>query len=347
MAHCAGAARSAATARDATLIDEREHEARQLSTLGWSSHFGDQVEDAEADLVPVRIAHIHRDRLGGQSVAGPTDLVLPPNSSSGVYAVGDFVLVEPHSHLVRRVLERRSLLSRRMDDGRTQLLGANIDTLFIVTSCNGDFSVPRLERYLALAKQASIAPVLILTKADTAEDSARYAREAGTLDPDMPVIVVDPRHADTPATLQPWFGPGKTVALIGSSGVGKSTLVNSLAASSSTVQQTGATRKDAAGRHTTTARSLHPVKGGGWVLDSPGIRSLHIDASTEDLGVVFAEVTALATDCKFRDCTHTHEPGCAVRAALERGEIDPDRFARWRKLSAESAAAARPRYSRN
>lgn len=329
------------------VLTEPIHHA-ELIGLGWSSFFGDQVGVEEASLVPVRIAHVHRARMSGQSVMGAVNLILPANSVTGDYAVGDFVLAEPGDFLVRRRLDRTSLLTRRMGDGSTQLSGANIDTLFIVTSCNGDFNVPRLERYLAMAGQAEIAPVLVLTKADTANDAAPFLAQAAELARDLPVVVVDPRRPDALAKLQTWFGLGRTVALTGSSGVGKSTLVNTLAASGGgTAQLTGAIRAhDSTGRHTTTARSLHPVEGGGWVLDSPGIRTVHLGDVADGLDVVFAEIIELATQCKFSDCTHSHEPSCAVLSALARGGIDPERFSRWRKLHDENTAARAPKRGR-
>lgn len=328
-------------------MNAQTHDA-ELIGLGWSGFFADQIEDDEADLVPVRVAHIHRARMSGYCATGPVDLALPANSFTGDYAVGDFVLAEAGDFLVRRRLERLSLLSRRMSDGSTQLSGANIDALFIVTSCNGDFNVPRLERFLAMAGQSEIAPVLVLTKADTAEDVAPFVAQAAALARDLPVVVVDPRQPDARMKLQPWFGPGKTVALTGSSGVGKSTLVNTLVgADEATGQLTGTIRHhDSKGRHTTTARSLHPVAGGGWVLDSPGIRTLHLGESAEGLDVVFAEISELATQCKFSNCTHSHEPSCAVLAAVAQGSIDPERFSRWRKLQDENAAAVAPRRRR-
>lgn len=319
-----------------------------LARLGWSAFFGDQIGDDEAGLLPVRVTQVHRDRISGLSVHGPIDLALPSNSPTGDYAVGDFVLVEPAEFRVRRLLARRSLLTRRTGDGATQLSGANIDTLFIVTSCNADFDVSRLSRYLAMAMECAIPAVLVLTKADTAGDADRFVAEAAGLSPDLPVVVVDPRRPETRATLGSWFGTGRTVALTGSSGVGKSTLVNTLAGpGAAKAQATGAVRAhDSTGRHTTTARSLHAVVGGGWVLDSPGIRTVHLGEMEEGLDLVFSEIAELAGDCKFSNCTHVHEPRCAVRAAVAAGTIDAERFARWRKLQEENAAAAAPRRGR-
>jgi len=319
-----------------------------LGALGWSSFFSDQIGEDDVHLVPVRIANIHRARISGYSANGPVDLVLPASEAVGDYAVGDFVLAEPGDHLVRRRLERTSLLSRRMSDGSTQLSGANVDTLFIVTSCNDDFNVPRLERYLAMAAQCEIPPVLVLTKADTPQGADPFVTLASDLARDLPIVVVDPRRPEVVSKLQSWFGVGKTVALTGSSGVGKSTLVNTLSGSSAdSAQLTGAVREsDSKGRHTTTARSLHAVSVGGWVLDSPGIRSVHLGELAEGLAAVFAESSELESRCKFRNCTHSHEPACAVLKAVEDGRIDPDRFARWRKLHDENSASGAHKSSR-
>lgn len=308
-----------------------------LAGLGWSSFFSDQVEAAEADLVAVRIVSVHRARIGGTTGTEAVDLILPPHAVTGDYAVGDWVLAEPYTWLLRRRLDRHTVLERRIGDGSLQLSGANIDTLLIVTSCNADFNSARLERYLALANQADIRPVIVLTKADTVADAAPFKQQAAALQRDLPIVVVDPRRAEAAEALKPWCGSGQTMALIGSSGVGKSTLVNTLAGSA--LAATGDIREhDSKGRHTTTSRSLHPMAGGGWVLDMPGIRTLHVSELAEGLEMVFAEITELAPQCKFRNCTHTHEPGCAIRAALSAGTIDPERFARWRKLQDEMAA---------
>ncbi|PBC24332.1 MULTISPECIES: ribosome small subunit-dependent GTPase A [unclassified Mesorhizobium] len=306
-----------------------------LAGLGWSEFFGDQLEPGDADLIPTRIAMVHRDRLSGLSQTGQTDLSLAPQATTGDYAVGDWVLVEPHSHLVRRRLTRKTVLERRVQGGRgPQLAAANVDTLFIVTSCNADFNIARLERYLALANEAGTTPVILLTKADTAEDAEAYQSQAAALQRGLAVVTLNPRISGAASALAAWCGAGQTVALIGSSGVGKSTLVNSLAGSA---QQTGAIREhDAKGRHTTTARSLHAIAGGGWVIDTPGMRTLQVSDVAYGIDMLFAEITELAPLCKFRDCTHVHEPGCAVQAALKAGTLDPDRLARWRKLSDEN-----------
>jgi len=310
-----------------------------LASLGWTDFFGDQLDPQEASLVPTRVASVHRDRLTGLSQTGPTDLTPPANANTGDYAVGDWVLVDPVGHLLRRRLTRRTVLERRTQGGRTpQLAAANVDTLFIVTSCNADFNIARLERYLALANEAGTTPVIVLTKADTAADAEAYQKQAAGLQRGLAVVMLNPRRSDAATALAAWCGHGQTIAMVGSSGVGKSTLVNTLAGSAQQLpQQTAGIREhDAKGRHTTTSRSLHAVAGGGWVIDTPGMRTLQVSDVAYGIDTLFAEITELAPLCKFRDCTHVREPGCAVQAALKAGTLDPERLARWRKLSDEN-----------
>ena len=310
-----------------------------LAGLGWSEFFADQRAPDEARLAAGRVATVHRARLTAITAGGPVRLELPVHARTGDFAVGDWVLADPETWLLRRRLSRRTLLARRSEGGRApQLAAANVDTLFVVTSCNVDFNPARLERYLALANEAGTDPVILLTKADAAADAEVYRAQAASLQRGLAVVVLDPRAAGTAGALAPWCGAGRTVALVGSSGVGKSTLVNTLAGPAQAVpQETGAIREhDAKGRHTTTARSLHAIAGGGWVIDTPGIRTLQVGDAAYGIDVLFAEITELGPRCRFRDCTHAHEPGCAVRAAAADGTLDPERLARWRKLRDEN-----------
>jgi ribosome biogenesis GTPase len=315
----------------------------RLSDLGWSPFFAEQLTSKDVGLQPVRIARVHRSRLTAVSSTGPIEPLLPADVETGQFAVGDFVLVEPETLLVHRRLERRSVIERRVSGAKIpQLAGANIDTLFIVTSCNADFNPARLERYLALANQAGTEPVILLTKADLVGDPQSYQRQAGALQRGLDVVPINPKSSEAALSLARWCGRGQTVALVGSSGVGKSTLVNTLAGTTETTQQTGTIRKqDAKGRHTTTARSLHAIAGGGWVIDTPGMRTLQVSDVAEGLDMLFAEITERAPLCRFRDCTHAHEPGCAVQAAVVAGIIEPERLDRWRKLLGENAGNER------
>ncbi|WP_372841449.1 ribosome small subunit-dependent GTPase A [Phaeovulum sp.] len=312
-----------------------------LETLGWSSDLAAQIGADEGDLVPLRLSGVERSRATGLGEAGAITLQFPPGLSAGEVAVGDWVLAEPASARISRVLDRRSLLTRKAagTDTRTQLIAANVDTLFIVSSCNADFNPARLERYVALALDAGVSPVIVLTKADLAADAADYLARARAISPHVEAAVtVNAKSPDAVAALGGWCGPGKTVAFAGSSGVGKSTLVNAMTGLAIATQ--GIREDDAKGRHTTTARALHLVPGGGMVIDMPGMRELALIDATEGIAELFDDIEALAATCRFRDCAHEHEPGCAIRAAVAAGTLDAARLGRWQKLRREDEAIA-------
>jgi ribosome biogenesis GTPase / thiamine phosphate phosphatase len=310
-----------------------------LASIGWSAFFNDQLQPTESALAAMRVATVHRAGVTAESLSGPVKLNLPGQANTADYAVGDWILVDPGTRVPVRRLDRKTTLQRRTEGGRApQLIAANVDTLFIVTSCNDDLNLARLERYLALANEAGTTPVIVLTKADQVPDAARWRELVVGLQRGLEVVTVNATAPEAVLTLARWCGAGQTVALVGSSGVGKSSLLNTLAAKApEDAQATGSIREtDAKGRHTTTSRSLHRIAGGGWVIDTPGIRTLHASDLSVGLDLVFAEITELAPECRYRNCTHAHEPGCAVRAAVAAGTLDPVRLERWRKLLEEN-----------
>lgn len=311
-----------------------------LQDLGWKHFFQQQLSVEELDTtIPVRVFALNRHLVDGVGANGRQQFELPHAwlhySVEELPTVGDWLLLDDNGQPLR-VLERTSLFKRMASgrDVRVQLMAANVDTLFIVSSCNQEFSLSRLERYLALALDAGVEPVVVLTKADLADDAREYCDRARTLRAGLAVETVNARDAEVVDVLRPWCARGQTVALVGSSGVGKSTLVNALG--STTEQATGVTRaSDAKGRHTTTSRSLHLLRRGGLLLDSPGMRELQLSDCEEGVATLFEEIEAVARDCRFNDCRHLGEAGCAVAAAAERDELDPRRLANYLKLRAE------------
>ena len=302
-----------------------------LKSLGWIPAFADQVDLIDEDH-PVRVTAVHRSRLDGLSAQGP--ISLSPVASAGMYAVGDWVIATGHA--ASEPLERATEITRRAagEDSKPQLIAANVDTLGIVTSCNADFNVARLERYLAMCAASGCLPLVILTKADTSDDPDRYVRQAQKLSPLLTAIAINATDVEDVARLTPWCGPGQTLALVGSSGVGKTTIQNRLTDVIDTTQDIRS--DDSKGRHTTTNRNLRAARAGGWLIDTPGMRELRLVDATEGVDEVFGDITELATLCKFNDCAHQTEPGCKVRAAIDAADLEADRVERWRKLEKEN-----------
>ncbi|MGI1662940.1 ribosome small subunit-dependent GTPase A [Palleronia sp. KMU-117] len=319
-----------------------------LADLGWSAFFMGQLTLEEFEtLRPLRLIAVERDRATGLGPDGPITMTFPPTLPAGDTAVGDWVMVDPAARRIARVLGRQSVIARKAagTDNRQQLMAANVDTLFLVTSCNADFNPARLERYLALALDAGVTPVVVLTKADLADDPQDFVARAAAVSPRIAdVVALDATDAAALAPLAPWLGRGQTIAFLGSSGVGKSTLVTGLTGDGIATQPVR--EDDAKGRHTTTSRTLRRTVGGAMVIDMPGMREIALQDASTGIDELFDDILDLARRCRFRDCAHEAEPGCAVQAAVDGGDLDPARLGRWRKLRREDALNSEARHER-
>jgi ribosome biogenesis GTPase len=293
---------------------------------------------------PARVIEVHRETLLLHAGDDPFSARVHPRlaldlaGAGDALAVGDWIALENDTQGTPWVVARAEALTRivrRDADGRRHVVVSNVDVALLVMGLDGDFNPRRIERFLALVQGAgdgAITPVVVLTKRDWAGDAvaddeadALRARLGGA----VPVLTVDGTAAATAGLVLPWIGRGQTAVLLGSSGAGKSTLTNTLLGHA--VQDTGAVRAaDSRGKHTTTARTLHLLPGGGCVIDTPGVRTLRPDLDSEALAATFADIDELAAQCRFRDCRHQDEPGCAVRA-----QVDADRLANWHKLGRE------------
>jgi ribosome biogenesis GTPase len=248
-------------------------------------------------------------------------------------AVGDWVALRDET--IHAVLPRRSAFLRKVAFHATeaQVLAANIDTVFVVTGLDGDFSARRLERYLTLAWESGASPAVVLTKADLCDDPLALLLEAEQVAVGVPAHVVSNVTGEGLDELATYLAPARTVALLGSSGVGKSSLLNRLL--DDEVQATKELAEDGTGRHTTTARQLFRLPGGALLVDTPGLREVQLWSADDGIHEAFADVDELAADCRFNDCAHAREPGCAVQAAIDEGRLPRERLQSYRTLQRE------------
>jgi ribosome biogenesis GTPase len=312
-----------------------------LHKLGWDDGWEASFADLRAaGLVPARVAIQHRGAYDLIAEAGETRASATTRlfKSDELPAVGDWVGFDPATSLVEAVLDRRTSISRKevWHAAREQVLAANIDVAFLVQALPLDFNVRRLERYLAMAWESGAQPIVLLTKTDLVDDAKPYLDEVEAITLGAcPALAVSAQAGAGLEHLRPWLEPNRTAVLLGSSGVGKSTIVNALAG-----EELLATREvredDQRGRHTTTHRELILLAAGGVILDTPGIRELQLwDA---DLEQTFGDVEEIALNCRFSDCNHDQEPGCAIRAALADGTLAEDRWRSYVKLQRELEA---------
>lgn len=327
----------------------------KLERLGWKPFFQRQLAVSDRDLIPARVRRLDLDRYHLLGETGAMIGILPgrtraqASSRADLPTVGDWVLVSRGSPaLIERTLTRFSKFSRKEagDRAEEQVLAANIDTVFIVSGLDGNFSPARIERYVLLSWQSGARPVVVLNKADLCQDLDEKLATVTNISPETPVHAISALEDTTLTTLREYCGPGQTVALLGSSGVGKSTIINVLLGYEHF--ETGEVRQgDARGRHTTTFRELCPIPDGGLIIDTPGMRELQLWADESALASAFDDVESLAASCRFRDCEHASEPGCAVTGAIESGRLDPARLENYRKLKEEIARLARSTTQRN
>lgn len=315
-----------------------------LEDLGWSAD-----RDVPSGQRPARVASVHAVRVDVWTTEGPMQVSLRSRAlreNEGGVAVGDWAALHAEEPVVEAILPRKTVFLRQAAGERSepQAVAANVDRVFVVTSADGDFNARRLERYLVAIAAGGAEAQIVLTKADVAEDLDAKLAEASAL---ATAFATSARSGVGMEDLLARIPRGTTAAVVGSSGVGKSALVNRLLGREVSLE--GAVRAyDGRGRHTTTRRELFAVPGGGLLIDTPGMRELKpwLPEGTPALEDPFDDVTSLAADCRYRDCLHEREPGCAIVAAVTTGTLSEERAAAWKKLAAEQRVTA-PRQAEN
>jgi ribosome biogenesis GTPase / thiamine phosphate phosphatase len=323
-----------------------------LAALGWDSIFGDAFAPFGDELLPARVVAEHRDRYLLAGAAGYVAAVLTgrlrheANARAELPAVGDWVAASRTVNAadvasIHAVLPRRGAFIRKVagDETAAQVVAANVDIAFVVTALPADVNPRRLERYLTLTWESGALPVIVLTKTDLSDDVGAQIASARELVPGVDVVALSSMTGAGIDALERLLQPGRTAVLLGPSGAGKSTLVNRLLGAERL--RTAEVREDGKGRHTTTHRELVRLPGGALLIDTPGMRELQLWDADTGLGAAFADIYALSDECRFRDCRHETEPGCAVRAAVAEGRLPADRLEHWRQLERELAWLAR------
>ncbi len=321
-----------------------------LRSYGWSRHFEARFAAlSREDLLPGRVVQTQRGHLKLHTTNGLTDAKLAgrvrrEGDSGTVPAVGDWVAFRQRpgeTAVVETVLERQTQLSRKVSGERVveQLVAANVDLVLLVMGLDGDYNLRRLERFLIMVEESGARAAVVLNKADVCDELEERLGEVRGACAGRPVVTASALEGDVGA-VEVLLEPRETVALLGSSGVGKSTLINRLRADESLRTQE-VREHDSRGRHTTTHRELFRLDNGTLVIDNPGIRELQLWQADDGLSSVFDDIEALAGECRFSDCRHEGEPGCAVRAAIDRGEVDAVRLESRRRLEAEAESLER------
>ena len=321
-----------------------------IEQYGWSEVWATAfAPHAHAGHTPGRVILQHRNGYlvvtdAGELQAKASGRLRHEAQETGPPAVGDWVALSPNPQdgaaTIHAVLPRRTAFVRRAADSvrRTQILAANIDVAFVVTSMNADLNPRRIQRFLAAAMDSGARPVLVLTKSDLSADPQAEAAQVAALETQTLVLTVSAREGVGLEALRLQVKPGETCVLIGSSGVGKSTLVNAFLNEDRMATQ-AIRASDDQGRHTTSHRQLLPLPGGGLIIDTPGIREVGLIDAEEGVEAVFDDIEHLMQECRFTNCGHVSEPGCAVQAALADGALEGSRWAHFQKLKSELAAA--------